>query len=137
MDPHFEMLAEKSAHTIIDHQHRTVSRIKYSEVKYSAKEVVVPAKNVRPFLKAAGPFFLVLMEGILAFEDKLQLIVSVIFVAEDAHQVDIELVKMPEVSISVLLNFSCHVIHHAQWIRPQEVLHLNKVDEVLQERGFE
>lgn len=137
MDLHLEELTNESIHSVIDHEYRTVDRIEHGEVQHRPEKVMMLAEAFRPFFECPRPLILVLIECISPFENEFELVVTVILVPENPREVDVELVKVSEVSAVVLLDPDRHRIEHSQGVCPQKVFNLYEVDEILQQACFQ
>jgi hypothetical protein len=133
MDSHLKVLGDKRIHTVIDHQHGTFGRVKNGKVKHSPQKILLFAEFLHPTFIMGSPFFLILMQIVFSFENKLQLVVTIVFITEQAHEIDIKLMQVPEVGVVMFLYFSRHLILDSKRITSEEIFDLHKIDEVLKQ----
>lgn len=132
-----EVLRDKGIHPVVNHEDRAINGIVYRQVEYSPEEIVVNAEFFHPLFKLCRPFLLILFKIVTTIKQERQLIVRIIAVAKNSHQVQVKFMKVTVIALVVLRDFFGHFIDNSQWVVLQQVFNFNVIDQVMEEVLFE
>src|SRR5688572_5425487 len=94
MNTDLEMLGNERIHPVIYHQNGAVGRIEYSQVKHGSQEVLMCTKFFHPLFKLPCPLVPVLLTIVLSVKQEGELVIAVMPVPENAHQVNVKFVEV-------------------------------------------
>ena len=85
MNPDIEEMSYKGFHSRVHHQYRTISWIENGEIEHSADKIGMLAEFSCPFSELDRPFLAIFFEIVAPVKKKLELVVAVIGIPENAH----------------------------------------------------